>query len=136
MRSHSGEDVVSSPKISASEDPSAWATSRRTRIDALPTPSSRFARCRSDTAEAAEIAGQPLDATLAERLNRDYSAQSETYRRLLSACLGAIADGWMCNREANGIRFGRVIKAGPETHGFSVDVVDMKDCVGPHHIHP
>ena len=42
----------------------------------------------------------------------------------------------MCTREANGIRYGRVISPGPEMHGFSVDVVDMKDCAGPHHIHP
>ena len=42
----------------------------------------------------------------------------------------------MCNREAGGIRYGRVVKPGPETHGFSVDVVDMKDCAGPHHVHP
>jgi hypothetical protein len=29
-----------------------------------------------------------------------------------------------------------VIKATPGTHGFSVDVVDMSDCIGPHHVHP
>jgi hypothetical protein len=34
------------------------------------------------------------------------------------------------------IRYGRVIKPGPETHGFSVDVVEMRDCAGPHHVHP
>jgi hypothetical protein len=34
------------------------------------------------------------------------------------------------------LRYGRVIKPGPDTHGFSVDVVLMKDCVGPHHAHP
>ncbi|MEQ8689313.1 MAG: DUF4863 family protein, partial [Pseudomonadales bacterium] len=46
------------------------------------------------------------------------------------------AMGWLCAREAGGLRFGRVIKPGPATHGFSVDVVLMKDCVGPHHAHP
>jgi hypothetical protein len=42
----------------------------------------------------------------------------------------------MCNREAGGIRYGRVIKPGAETHGFSVDVVEMDSVVGPHHRHP
>jgi len=26
--------------------------------------------------------------------------------------------------------------AGPETNGLSIDVVDLKDIVGPHHSHP
>ena len=42
----------------------------------------------------------------------------------------------MCNREAGAIRYGRVIKPGENTHGFSVDVVQMKDVKGPHHRHP
>jgi len=42
----------------------------------------------------------------------------------------------MCQREHGGIRFGRVLKATPRTHGFSVDVVDMDDIAGPHHRHP
>jgi hypothetical protein len=42
----------------------------------------------------------------------------------------------MCNREAGGIKFGRVIKPGPDTQGFSVDVVDMQNIKGPHHRHP
>src|SRR5690606_8542127 len=44
--------------------------------------------------------------------------------------------GWMCNREAGGLRYGRVLKATDATHGFSVDVVDMQDIAGPHHGHP
>jgi len=84
----------------------------------------------------AQVAEQPLDAALAERLNREHAAGSPTYQSIFAACREAIAAGWMCNREANGIRFGRVIKPGAETHGFSVDVVDMNDCAGPHHIHP
>ena len=35
-----------------------------------------------------------------------------------------------------GIKFGRPIKPGPESHEFSVDVVEMGDIVGPHHAHP
>jgi hypothetical protein len=84
----------------------------------------------------AQIAAQTLDAALAERLNREHPAGSWTYEAIFSACREAIADGWMCGREADRIRYGRVIKPGPETHGFSVDVVDMNDCAGPHHLHP
>jgi hypothetical protein len=84
----------------------------------------------------AELAGQPLDAALAARLNRDHPAASPLYETLFEACRVAVAGGWMCAREADGIRYGRVIKPGLETHGFSVDVVDMNDCTGPHHVHP
>jgi hypothetical protein len=84
----------------------------------------------------AQIAEQPLDGPLAERLNREHGPGSPLYDAILSACRSAIADGWMCNREADGIRFGRVVRPGPETHGFSVDVVDMNRCAGPHHVHP
>ena len=38
------------------------------------------------------------------------------------------------NMEALGL--GRIMNAGPETHGFSVDVVQMDEIVGPHHRHP
>jgi len=82
------------------------------------------------------IAGLPVDASLAERLNRDHPAGSPTFDAIFTACCEAIAQGWMCDREAGGIRYGRVIKPGPDTHGFSVDVVDMKECAGPHHVHP
>jgi hypothetical protein len=34
------------------------------------------------------------------------------------------------------IRYGRVFKPDDELQGFSVDVVDMNDCAGPHHSHP
>lgn len=82
------------------------------------------------------LPGQALDAALAERLNREHPAGSATFDAIVAACRQAVADGWMCEREAGGIRYGRVIKAGPETHGFSVDVVEMADCIGPHHVHP
>jgi hypothetical protein len=42
----------------------------------------------------------------------------------------------MCSREHAGIRYGRVIKPGAATHGFSVDVVEMDDIAGGHHRHP
>jgi hypothetical protein len=42
----------------------------------------------------------------------------------------------MCSREHAGIKYGRVIKPGDATHGFSVDVVDMDNVAGGHHRHP
>jgi len=83
-----------------------------------------------------EIKGRPLDSVLEADLNRFFPAGDQTFRNIEGACREAIAAGWMCNREGGGIRFGRVIKAGPETDGFSVDVVEMDSLVGPHHRHP
>ena len=83
-----------------------------------------------------EISGRSLDAALDAMLNRRFPAHGETFGAIKAACESAIAAGWMCNREAGGIRYGRVVKPGAATHGFSVDVVDMADLAGPHHRHP
>lgn len=82
------------------------------------------------------IAGRPLDPALEDFLNQTLPASSETFRAIESACHQAIRDGWMCSRKHGGIRFGRVIKPGAATDGFSVDVVHMQDIAGPHHRHP
>lgn len=84
----------------------------------------------------ARIQGRAIDGQLEQDLNALFPADGQDYRALFDACRSAIAAGWMCNREAGDIKFGRVIKPGPRTHGFSVDVVDMKPVVGPHHRHP
>ncbi len=55
---------------------------------------------------------------------------------MLDACRAGIAAGWMCNREHAGIKYGRVVRPGPATHGYSVDVVEMEDVAGGHHRHP
>jgi hypothetical protein len=83
-----------------------------------------------------ELRTKPLDAKLEAALNADYPADGAAVYDILEGCKQAIAAGWMCSREASGIKYGRVIKAGDDTHGFSVDVVDMKDVKGPHHRHP
>lgn len=84
----------------------------------------------------ATLQDRPLDAALAEHLNRTHPAGSPVYEAILNACRQGVAAGWMCSRENDGIRWGRVVKHGPATHGFSVDVVDMSDVAGPHHVHP
>ena len=50
--------------------------------------------------------------------------------------LEGVKEGWLCNREGAGIRYGRVFKPAEDLHGFSVDVVDMENISGPRHIHP
>jgi hypothetical protein len=84
----------------------------------------------------AELPGRPLDAGLGEWLNARHGPGTGTYDALRSACLAGVAEGWMCNREAGGIRYGRVEKPCEALHGFSVDVVDMREVAGPHHAHP
>ncbi len=84
----------------------------------------------------AHIAGRPLDAALDAWLNAEHGAGSATYRELKAACEAGVAEGWLCDREGGGIRYGRIFKPAADLHGFSVDVVDMQDITGPHHTHP
>lgn len=82
------------------------------------------------------IAGMPLDDNLARFLNERFPADGPQFQAIAAACREAVAEGWMCEREHGGIKYGRVLKHGPELHGFSVDVVEMSDVVGPQHAHP
>jgi hypothetical protein len=83
-----------------------------------------------------QVSGRALDPRLERDLNESFPAGSELFEGVFAACQDAIAAGWMCAREAGGVKFGRVIKPGPDTAGFSVDVVEMTDIAGPHHRHP
>lgn len=83
-----------------------------------------------------EIAGIPLDASMEAHLNAEHGPGSHWYEQAVAACQIGVRDGWLCQREGGGIRYGRVLKATDATHGFSVDVVDMADIAGPHHAHP
>ncbi len=82
------------------------------------------------------LQGRPLDEDLAAQLNAQHPAGSATFEAIFAACRQGVADGWMCENEHGGIRYGRVLPAAEATHGFSVDVVDMADLAGPHHSHP
>ncbi len=84
----------------------------------------------------ARLAGRPLDAALDDWLNAECGPESDTYRGLEAHCRAGVAAGWLCNREGGGIRYGRIFKPADDLHGFSVDVVDMADIAGPHHVHP
>jgi hypothetical protein len=84
----------------------------------------------------AALAGRPLDAALEDWLNREHGVGSALYQGLKDACRDGVAAGWLCEREAGGIRYGRIFKPAPDLHDYSVDVVDMHEVVGPHHRHP
>ena len=79
------------------------------------------------------IAGKPLDKALAAELNDKFSTNSDTFKNIQTACETAVKEGWMCDQEYGGIKFGRLFK---DLDGFSVDVVHMADVVGPYHRHP
>lgn len=85
---------------------------------------------------AEQIGGRTLDAELADWLNHEHGSGSDTYANLRETCMQGIDDGWLCKHEAGGIRYGRVFRPADDLQGFSVDVVDMNDVVGPHHSHP
>ncbi len=84
----------------------------------------------------AQIAGRPLDAELDHWLNAEHGPRSATYAQLRASCEAGVTEGWLADREGGGIKYGRIFKAADDLHGFSVDVVDMKDIAGPHHVHP
>jgi hypothetical protein len=92
---------------------------------------------RQDLAElTAELAGRPLDGELDRWLNAEHGPSSARYARLRAACEAGVAQGWLANREGGGLKYGRIFKPADDLHGFSVDVVDMQDMAGPHHVHP
>lgn len=85
---------------------------------------------------ATDIADRKIDADLQLYLNSRFPADGKVFRQLADACRTGITEGWLCNREQAGIKFGRIMKPGADTNGYSVDVVDMENIVGPHHRHP
>jgi len=88
------------------------------------------------SALTAQLAGRPLDTALDTWLNEHHGATSATYAALKASCEAGVQAGWLCDREGGGLRYGRIFKPDEALHGFSVDVVDMKDVAGPHHMHP
>ena len=84
----------------------------------------------------AQLAGRALDSELDTWLNRQHGVGTPSYEAIKAACLAGVGEGWMCEREGGGIRYGRVLAAADDLQRLSVDVVDMTDVVGPHHTHP
>ena len=103
---------------------------------AAATPSAVSAFRALVAALTQEIAGKPLDAGLDAWLNQQHGVASASYQQLQAACIQGVAEGWLCKYEGGGLRYGRIFKPADDLHGFSVDVVDMQDVAGPHHVHP
>ncbi len=85
---------------------------------------------------AALIGAREVDSSLADHLQENAGPDSDLFRDIEKLCRGGVDAGWLCQREAGGIRYGRVIKPGAAAGRFSVDVVRMQDCRGPYHTHP
>ena len=109
-------------------------TSSQTTADAIAQAQSRF-KTRL-VAVTAQIHNRPLNSALGEWLNAHLGTDTTTYRELKQSCEEGVAQGWLCKYEGGGLRYGRIFKPAEDLHGFSVDVVDMKDVAGPHHVHP
>jgi len=84
----------------------------------------------------AEIDAEPISPALAVKLDAKFPAVGPVFGELDALCHQGVAEGWLCEREHGGIKFGRPVRRGPATHGFSVDVVEMGDIEGPHDSHP
>src|SRR5258708_26350210 len=82
------------------------------------------------------LLGRNLDAKVETWLNDELPPASATYRGLFDACRAGAAAGLICNREAGGIQFGRLIQPAEATYRLSGDVVEMEGIVGPHHAPP
>ena len=87
-------------------------------------------------AVTAQIHNRPLNGALDEWLNTNVGADTTTYRELIESCVEGVAQCWLCKYEGGGLRYGRIFKPSEELHGFSIDVVDMENVAGPHHVHP
>lgn len=82
------------------------------------------------------IGDRPLDKSLEEALDREFPVDGEWFETTARMCAQGVEEGWLCGREAGGIKFGRAVPAGPAMSDYSVDVVEMEDVAGPHHVHP
>ncbi len=78
----------------------------------------------------------PGDAGLAERLRREFPMDGRVVGTVRARAERGVQEGWLCDREAGGVRFSRPVKPSDATAGFSVDAVVMDRVAGPKHTHP
>ena len=109
-------------------------TSTQVSADAMAQSQSRLKTRLA--AVTVQVHNRPLNSALDEWLNANLGADTPTYRELKQSCEEGVAQGWLCKHEAGGLRYGRIFKPSDDLHGFSVDVVDMENVAGPHHVHP
>jgi hypothetical protein len=84
----------------------------------------------------AAIAGKPVDKQLEAFLNDTFPPGGPVFADIVAACKVGVFEGWLCKHEGGGVKYGRIAKPSPATHGYSIDVVDMENLAGPHHVHP
>ena len=75
------------------------------------------------------------DPAAGDQLNAVLPVSGPALQRVEAVVRQGLAEGWLCPREAGGVRFGRAAKASAATLDFSIDAVDM-DGAGPGHTHP
>ncbi len=109
-------------------------TSTSVSADAMAQAQSKFKTRLA--AVTAQIHNRPLNSALDEWLNANLGTDTPTYRELKQSCEEGVAQGWLCKYEGGGLRYGRIFKPSEDLHGFSIDVVDMQNVAGPHHVHP
>jgi hypothetical protein len=76
----------------------------------------------------------PADASASATLNRDFPVDGEAMKRVAEMFAQGVKDGWLCDREAGGVRFSRVAKQ-VGAREYTIDAVAMHS-PGPGHVHP
>jgi len=99
-------------------------------MDLLPPMLAKVAEL--DPASARDEAAQ---ARLLAALEAAFPADGDAVRTLGEALAAGIEDGSICNRGDDDARFSRLAKAGPDTHGLSIDVVALRGSA-LEHTHP
>lgn len=78
--------------------------------------------------QIAELKGHAVGEALAVLRSLDTEAVEAALR-------AAHAEGWLTNKEAGGVRFGRLTRASESSAGLSIDVVDMAGPASAPHTH-
>ncbi len=85
---------------------------------------------------AALKGAEPDDgAKLADRLTRALPLSSPAIRAVRDAATAGVREGWLCDREAGGVRYSRPVKPSDASGNYSVDAVVMDRVAGPKHTH-
>ena len=82
------------------------------------------------------LGDRKVEPGLADELNQAFPPEGPVFQSLAQACRDGITEGWLGQRGEDSLKWGRPVKPGPDTQGYSVDVVRMTEVAGPHHAHP
>lgn len=74
-------------------------------------------------------------AELVDTLEAEFPAQGEQIRSLEALVDQGVREGWLCDRGDENARFSRIAKPSEQTHGLSIDVVNMEG-QAVEHSHP